>query len=97
MNAALMERDERTVAVENAGYRWSSLTLSYGLLIIVAVRAFARGEQPWDLLALVVLAGAVHAAYQASRKVLHRRWVLASALSFAAAAVLALLIALARR
>jgi hypothetical protein len=97
MNAVLTERDERTVAVENAGYRWSSLTLSYGLLIIVAVRAFARGEQPWDLLALVVLAGAVHAAYQASRQVLQRRWVLASALSFVAAAVLALVIALVRR
>lgn len=97
MSTTTVERDERTIAEENAGYRWSSLTLSYGLLAIVAFRAFIHDEQPWDLLALVVLAGGIHAAYQASRKVLVRSWLVTSALTVLVAAALASAIVLVRR
>jgi len=63
MTERLAERDERTLAVENAGYRWSYHGLSFGILAIVAYRGLARGEASWDLMALVVLGGVVNAVY----------------------------------
>lgn len=91
--AALVQRDERTVTLENAGYRWSYLFLSFGLLALVAVRSFAHHERPWDLLALVILGGAVGTAYQGYHRVLSRRWAIISLLSIAIAAAIALVIA----
>jgi hypothetical protein len=88
MSAQMIERDERTIAVENAGYRWSYLVLSFGLLVIVAVRSFSRGESPWDLLALVIIGGGVNALYQGSHRVVSNRWFLVSAVAM----VLALII-----
>ena len=38
-----IDRDERTVAVENAGYRLAYLVLTFGMLAAVAYRAFAWG------------------------------------------------------
>lgn len=89
-------RDERTTSIENAGYRWSYLLLSFGLLAIVAVRGFSRGEQPWDLLVLVLLGGAVNSVYQAMHRVLYRRWVVMATLTALVAMVLAVLMARAR-
>ena len=41
MNTApSVQRDERTVAVENASYRWAYLFLSFGLLALVAYILF---------------------------------------------------------
>ena len=82
-------RDERTLAVENAGYRWSYLVLSFGALGISAYRSLVLGEATWDLLALVVFAGGVNAVYQASRRVLHAQWVLMSVITLVVAAALA--------
>ena len=82
-----VERDERTVAVENAGYRWSNLVLSFGLLLLTMYRSLVRHEAAWDLLGLVVLGGAVNVAYQWSGRVLYRRWVVMAIVTFALAAV----------
>jgi hypothetical protein len=83
-----VERDERTVSVENASYRWAYLFLSFGLLASAAYRGFARHEQAWDLLALVVLSGAVTTLYQGSRQVLSRRWVMVSVVAVVVALVM---------
>lgn len=89
MTAPPVERDERTTAVENAGYRWSSLVLSFGLLADIAFRSFSRGEEPWDLMALVLLGGGVNAAYHAMHRVVYRRWIVLAAITMIAAALLA--------
>jgi hypothetical protein len=65
MSTATVDRDERTVAIENATYRWAYLFLSFGLLAIVAFRSFALQESSWDLLAIVVLSGVVAAILRA--------------------------------
>ena len=52
------------------------------------MRGFVRDEASWDLLALVVLGGAVATLYQGSRRVLSRRWVLLSLAAVVIAAVL---------
>jgi hypothetical protein len=92
----LVTRDERTMAVENAGYRWSYLLLSFGLLVIVAVRSFVLGESNWDLMGLVILGGGVNAIYQGSRQVLTRRWVMTTVVTFVVAALLAAAMVFAR-
>jgi hypothetical protein len=97
MTTPPVERDERTTAVENAGYRWSYLVLSFGLLAIVAFRSFSRGEQPWDLIALVLLGGVVNAGYQGMRRVVYRRWIVLGAFTLIAAALLAALMVMFRR
>lgn len=89
MNAGDVERDERTVAVENAGYRLSYHVLSFALLGLTAYRSFVRGEAAWDLLALVVLGGVLNAVYQGWRRVLYRRWVLMTVVTFVIAALVA--------
>jgi hypothetical protein len=87
-----VQRDERTVVVENASFRWAYLFLSFGLLVIVACRSFIHQESPWDLLTLVVLGGGVGTAYQGFYKVLSRQWAAVSLLALVVAAAIAALL-----
>ena len=96
MTANAVDRDERTVAVENASYKAAYLFLSYGLLGVTAYRGFVREESAWDLLALVILGGVVAAVYQGRERTLSRRWSLTSAVAVLVALVLAVLLVLAR-
>jgi hypothetical protein len=86
-----IERDERTIAVENAGYRLSYMILSFGLLILVAYRSFVRHESAWDLLGLTILGGLVNAAYQGSQGVLYRRWMVITVVTIGLAALIAVM------
>lgn len=89
MNNGLPDRDERTLAVENAGYRLSYHVLAFGALAISAYRSFVLGQATWDLLLLVVAGGGMNAVYQGSGRVLSRRWLLMALVTFIAAAALA--------
>jgi hypothetical protein len=55
----------------------------------VAFRSFSRGQASWDLVALVVLGGAVNAAYQGLHRVLYKRWVVVTIVTMLVAALLA--------
>jgi hypothetical protein len=90
-----VERDERTVAVENASYRWAYLLLTYALLVDVIYRSLARHEATWDLLALVVVGGAVCTVYQARQKILAHGWVMKAVLVACLAGVVAAVLAMA--
>jgi len=92
-----VDRDERTVSVENAGYRWAYIFLTYGLLLSVAYRGFVRAEQAWDLLALVVLSGGVATLYQGEHRVLSRSWAVMTVAAVVAALLLAATLVLLRR
>jgi hypothetical protein len=74
MTGSIVQRDERTVLVENASFRWAYLVLSFGLLGLTAYRSYVWRENPWDLMALVVLAGVVPAGYQGYHHVLTSRF-----------------------
>ncbi|HLC01953.1 MAG TPA: hypothetical protein VJK02_02865 [Anaerolineales bacterium] len=67
-------RDERTLSVENASYRWGYLFLAFGILLIVAYRGLVKQEASWDLLALVIISGIVTSIYQGRYRVLSGRW-----------------------
>lgn len=83
-------RDERTVVVENASYRWAYLLLSYGILAHVAHRSYVLQQTNWDLMALVVLGGVVATVYQGVHRVLSRKWVFVTGAAMLVAAAVAL-------
>ena len=89
-------RDERTIAVENASFRYAYLALSYGLLMAVAYRSFVLEQQSWDLLALVLLGGVLATTFQGKERVLTRRSYLMAAAGLVLGLVLAVVMALAR-
>lgn len=88
-----VRRDERTVAVENASYRWGYILLTYALLVDVMCRAVVRHEAAWDLMALVIVGGAVSTVYQARQRTLAHGWTKAALLVACAAAVVAFVVA----
>jgi uncharacterized membrane protein HdeD (DUF308 family) len=89
--------DERTVTIENASYRLGYMVLSYGLLFIVAFRAFFYHESNWDLMALVILTGLATNAYQGFHQILSKRWVYLFAITAIIAAVVAIGITVLRK
>ena len=89
-------RDERTLVVENAGYKLAYLLVTYGLLAAVAYRAFALKQSSWDLMGLVVAGGFVATAYQGFNRVLSRHWVLVTLLTAATATAVAVVLVLMR-
>jgi hypothetical protein len=90
-----VERDERTVAVENASYRWAYFLLTYALLISVMYRSLIRHEAAWDLMALVIVGGLVCTVYQARHKILAHSWVMKTVLVACIAGVIAALLVMA--
>jgi hypothetical protein len=87
----LLVRDERESSVDRAADRLAYLVVSFGLLAIVAYRSFVEGVSSWELLALVLIGGAVSALYRLWQRVLTRQALLALALT----AVVALAVAVA--
>jgi len=85
-------RDEREIAIDNAADRLSYLVLAYGILVIVGLRGL-NGEASWDLLALVVIAGAVGLAYRLRQRVVTRPWLVLMVGSLVGAGLLAAVIA----
>ena len=65
-----VKMDERTVAVAHAANSWGLNFITLALLIDVMCRAAFFNEAAWDLLALVVVSGAISSAYMARQKVL---------------------------
>ena len=85
----LLKRDEREVGIDRAADRLASIVLSFGLLAIVAYRSLVEGVASWELLALVLLGGAVSGAYRLWQGVLTRQAVLV----LAGTAVIGLMVA----
>lgn len=69
-------RDERTIVVENASYRWAYRFLSFGLLADIIYRSFEPQANNWDLMALVLLSGLIVILYQTQHKIMTRGWAL---------------------
>jgi uncharacterized membrane protein YfcA len=88
-------RDERTVVVEDASYRFAYGFIAFALLLDVMYRSLVRQEAPWDLLALVILGGVVSTLYQWKHKTLTGRSFKLLAVVMVVSGVVAALIAIA--
>jgi hypothetical protein len=91
-----VDRDERTLAVENASYRWAYVLVVYGLLLDVAYRGL-HNEAAWDLMALVIGGGVICSVYQARQRTLAKGWLNKVALVGCLVAVIAFVVAFAWR
>lgn len=92
-----VDRDERTVAVENASYRWGYQFVSFAVLLSVAYRAYALKQASWDLLAIVILGGVVTTVYQRNQRILTLRWVRLTVFGVALAIAVAIVLVLSVR
>jgi EamA domain-containing membrane protein RarD len=81
-----VERDERTVAVENASNRWAYLFLYYALLADFLYRSLFRHENLWDLMVILGVGVIISTVYQARQKALVRRRGMKTALIIASVA-----------
>ncbi len=90
-----VERDERTVAVENASHRWAYTFVSFALLIDVVYRGVFRHEAAWDLLALAFVGGAICTIHQIRQKIWTRRWARDAALVVLFSAVIGVIVTVA--
>ncbi len=95
-----VQRDERTVAVENTSYRWAFTFVVFALLIDVMYRAAVRDEAAWDLLVLAAVPANICAIYQARQRIFPHGWVwkmtLMSFLAGIVAAVIAIVLAMSK-
>jgi hypothetical protein len=64
----LVVRDERESAVDLIADRLAAIVLSFGILAIVAWRAFVDSESSWDLLGLLILSGLVGTGYRFGKR-----------------------------
>jgi len=93
----LLARDERELSVDRAGDRLAYLVVTYGLLLVVAYRSFVDGHASWDLLALVLLGGAVGMAYRLWHRAFTREAALVIGVTVLVALAVAVVVALAVR
>ena len=73
---ALVDDDERAIAIENQSYRLGFSILSFGLLLDLSVRdlIWRNPASYWDLIALFMIANIICIAYQVYHRILHREW-----------------------
>ena len=75
MNTELsLKRDERTVAVENASFKWAWYFLVWPLIIDAMYRQKALNEEVGDLVALVCISSAIAIVYQYRHKAVVSYW-----------------------
>ena len=65
--------DKRPATVDHTNYRLAYGLLAFGVLASVAYRGFVLQQESWDLLALVVLSGAISTIYGYQQAALSRR------------------------
>ena len=82
-----VEYDERAVAVYKTGTQLAHVFLLVALLIDVMYRGMFRDESAWDLMALIVVSGAIGTIYNARQKVLGKAWLKVMLVTVCVAAV----------
>lgn len=89
-----IQRDERTITVENSSFSLGYKFVCFALLFDVAYRSFKNGETSWDLMAIVILSGVLTTAYQFRNKILNRGLARNFILAVTVASIVAVLIVL---
>lgn len=94
MNDKMVEKDERTIFIENKSYSYGYKFLSIALLLDVMYRSLMLNEAPWDLLVLIMVSGFIMTAYQYKQKILGQKWLKITVIALAVAMVAALITAI---
>ncbi|HWQ72846.1 MAG TPA: hypothetical protein VN370_11050 [Desulfitobacteriaceae bacterium] len=97
MNKKMVEKDERTIFVENISYKFGYIFLAFALLLDVAYRSLILNEAPWDLLALIIISGLVMSIYQFQQKILGKTWLKTFLYVFVIAVIFAIIMVFIRK
>ena len=84
-------RDERTVVVEDASYRFAYGFIAFALLLDVMYRSLVKQEAPWDLLAIVIFGGVGSILYEWKKTLTGRSFKLLAVLMVLTGVVAALI------
>jgi hypothetical protein len=95
MSSPMPLRDERTISVENASYRWAYLFVTFALLVAVVYRDFFLGQSSWDLFAIIIASGVITTLFQAQQRVFTMRSARTAIVVVAIASVVALVLTVA--
>ncbi len=68
------EQERQTAIADNTGGLWAYNFMAFALLLDASYRALVYGEAVWDLLALVVVGGAICAGCQSRQNVWAELW-----------------------
>lgn len=69
-----IEKDERTIFIENKSSKYGYNILTFGILIDIMYRAIRFNQTSWDLFLLLELTGAVVILYQYKAKIFTENW-----------------------
>ncbi len=86
-----LQRDERERQIDLRAGEISYVILSFGVLVVAMLRSL-RGEAPFDLLALVVVAGLAGQLYVMRRRAYSRVWIVAISVALAAPFLIAVIV-----
>jgi Family of unknown function (DUF6442) len=75
MRLKKIEKDERTVFIENQSYKYGCAILNFGILIDIIYRSVRFNEASWDLFGLIFLSGLVTTVYQYKQKIFTKNWI----------------------
>ncbi len=75
LNNNIVEKDERTMYIENSSYKYGYLFTAFALLINIAYRSFNFNEAPWDLFGIIIISGFVMSIYQYKHNILEKTWI----------------------
>lgn len=96
--SALVDEDERSVAIENESYRWGFAIMTLGLLFDLSVRDWLwPNPSYWDLLALLMVTNIFCIVYQAHHRILREHWVRPVGIGMIRVVLVAVLMVLAMR
>jgi len=84
-----IDRDERTITVENKSYSIGYKLALYALLLDTMYRSFFLHQPSWDLLGIILLCGIVTSLYQLNHKILTPNWIKASVIALILAIIVA--------
>lgn len=69
-----VQRDERTIYVENKSYKYGYIFLTYALMADIFYRSIKFKEDPFDLLFLIIITGLGMGVYQYHKKIFSDSW-----------------------
>ena len=87
MNSKMIDKDERTIFIENASYKYGYNFISFALLLDVMYRSLRFNEAPWELLGIIIISGFIITIYQYQQKILGKTWMKTALFTFVSAII----------
>lgn len=89
-----IEKDERSIFIENQSYKYGYMVLTFGILIDIIYRSVRFNEAPWDLFGLIFLSGLITTSHQYRYEIFSKNWLVSVLILALISAIIAAIVAL---